>query len=126
MRAILSRMPSFLFTFAAASGLLASVLVLLTGGGTQVSVTNGVQTTQNLSWFQSQGWWGIVILVIFSAAYIGPWYFHRRGHRGLAALLIAAAIVLTLLASFSIGMFYWLAALAALLGGAIMLLQPGS
>lgn len=126
MRTLLSRLPAFLFAFAAASGLLASLLVLLTAGSTQITTTNGVITRQYLNWVESQGWWGIAILIIYSAAYAGPWYFHRRGQRGLAALFIAIAIVLTVLASFSIGVFYWLAALAALLGGALMLLQPGS
>lgn len=126
MRSILSRLPALLLAFAAICGVVASLLVFLTAGATQVSTTNGVETVTHLNWLQAQGWWGVVILIIFSALFAAPWHFHRRGKRGVAALYIVAAIVLTVLASLSIGIFYWLASLAALLGGVAMLLQPGS
>lgn len=126
MRALLSRLPSLLLSFAAICGVVASLLIFFTAGATQVSTTNGVETVTHLNWLQAQGWWGVVILIIFSALFAAPWFFHRRGQRRAAVFFIATAILLTLLATLSIGSFYWLASLVALLGGAAMLLQPGS
>ncbi len=126
MRSLISRLPGLLFAFAAICGVVASLLIFFTAGATQVSTTNGIQTVTQLNWLQAQGWWGVAILFIFSALFAAPWHFHRRGQRGLAGLFVAAAVVLTVLASLSIGIFFWLAALTALLGAAAMLLQPGS
>lgn len=127
MRAFISRLPAFLFTMAAAFGLLASLAVFLTAGATQVSQVNGgPQTITHLNWVEAQGTWGILILLIFSALYYAPLRFYTRGQRGMALLFVAASVLLTLLASFSVGVYYWLAALAALLGAAALLLQPGS
>ncbi|MCL4257710.1 MAG: hypothetical protein KJZ53_04165 [Anaerolineales bacterium] len=126
MRAILSRLPALLLAFAAICGVVASLLVFFTAGATQVSTTNGVETVTQLTWLQAQGWWGVVILIIFSALFAAPWFFYGRGQRRAAGVFIATAVLLTLLATLSIGIFYWLASLAALLGGAAMLLQPRS
>ncbi|MBX3047322.1 MAG: hypothetical protein KF698_10025 [Anaerolineales bacterium] len=126
MRAILSRLPALLLAFAAICGVVASLLVFFTAGATQVSTTNGVETVTQLTWLQAQGWWGVVILIIFSALFAAPWFFYGRGQRRAAGFFIATAVLLTLLATLSIGIFYWLASLAALLGGVAMLLQPRS
>lgn len=127
MRAFLSRLPALLFALAAILGLLAGLAVLLTAGATQVSETNGgPQIITHLNWVESQGAWGVIILFIFGALYYAPYRFYTRGRRGMVLLFVAASVVLTLLASFSIGIYYWPAALAALLGSAAMLLQPGS
>ncbi|MCW5874731.1 MAG: hypothetical protein KIS88_08830 [Anaerolineales bacterium] len=121
LRSAFQQTPRFLFTFAAASAVLASLAVLFTAGATQVSVTNGTETISQLSWLEAQGWWGLAILVIFSALYFGPAYFYSRGRRGMVILFSAASVVLTILAGFSIGIFYYVAALALLLA---LLLLP--
>lgn len=121
MRPLLANAPRLLFTAAAAGAVLASLVVLFTAGATQVSATSdGTQTITQLSWLESQGWWGLAILLIFSALYFAPAYFFARGRRGMAVLFSAAAVVLTILASFTIGIFYYIPALALLLALAAM------
>lgn len=127
MRAFLSRLPALLFALAAILGLLAGLAVLLTAGATQVSETNGgPQIITHLNWVEAQGAWGVIILLIFGALYYAPHRLYSRGRRGMVLLFVASCVLLTLLASFSIGIYYWPAALAAVLGTTAMLLQPGS
>lgn len=111
----------YLFIFAAIWGVLAGLFILFVPMGTSVSVTvtsNGVgdTTITHPSFFEMQGWWGVGILIAFAALYYGPFHFFRRGSRALAALFAVAAIVLTVLAGFSIGLFYLPAALMLLVG----------
>jgi cell division protein FtsW (lipid II flippase) len=106
-----------LLLIAAILALAASVFIFFFAGGTQVTETTGGEVTeQQLSWLGSQGWWGIAILFIFSALYYGPLHFYRRGKNGMAVLFGAVAIGLTMLAGFSIGLFFMPAALCASLG----------
>jgi hypothetical protein len=89
----------------------AGVWIFLFAGGTQVTETidaSGRSETsiEQISWFQSQGWWGIAILLIFMALYTAPLYFYRRGRTALYFLFTFAAIALSLLAGFSIGPAY--------------------
>ncbi|HRN50678.1 MAG TPA: hypothetical protein PLC52_07130 [Anaerolineales bacterium] len=109
------RVPALLFAAAAVLAALASLLILFTGSATQVSVTNGVETVTQLSWLEAQGWWGLAILLIFSALYAMPAFAFARGRRGLAVLFAAAGVILTILASLSIGSFYYPAAVAVVL-----------
>lgn len=109
------RAPALLFAAAALLAVLASLLILFTGSATQVSVTNGVETVTQLSWLEAQGWWGLAILLIFSAFYSAPAFAFARGRRGLAVLFAAASVILTILASLSIGSFYYPAAVAVVL-----------
>ena len=111
----------YLFTFSAIWALLAGVVIFLTLGGTSVTeiVTTddlGEQSVTQISYFEMQGWWGIWILIAFAALYYGPFHFYRRGSRALAALFAIVAIILSILAGFSIGSFYFPAALALLVG----------
>lgn len=116
MRPLLANASRLLFIFAAAGATLASLVVLFTAGATQVSASNGgPQTVTQLSWLESQGWWGLAILLIFSALYSAPAYFFAGNRRGMAVLFSAAAVILTILASFTIGIFYYIPALALLL-----------
>lgn len=126
MSSTLTRLPKLLLALAAVLGALGGLGVLLIAGAIQVSESNGgPQTIARLNWVEAQGAWGIIILVIFSALYYGPYRFFAGGQRGMVVVFVMAAVILTFLASFSIGIYYWPAALAALLGLAAMLLQPG-
>jgi len=81
---------------------------------------SGVHTERQLSWFESQGWWGVAILFIFSALYYGPLHFYQVGKLGRAALFGITAVTLTMLAMFSIGFFFVLSGLCVLLGLILM------
>lgn len=115
MSSLLARAPRALLALAAGLAALASLAILFTATGTQVSVQDGVLSVRQPSWFETQGWWGIAILLIFAGLYAAPAVLYRRGWRGAAVLSAAAAIVLTILASMSIGLFYYPAGLATLL-----------
>lgn len=121
MRSHLNTLVRLLFTFACLWGLLASVMVLTTAGGSMVTESNGVTTTRSLSWVEMQGAWGVIILLIFTSLYYGPLHFFLRNRRGLSGLFAAAGCVLTLLAGFSIGGYYFIGGVALLLG---LLLLP--
>jgi hypothetical protein len=104
------------FTFACLWAVLAGLAVLITAGGSVVIEGNDVSTAQHMSWVEMQGAWGVIILFIFAALYYGPLHFYLRKQRGLSALFAAAAIVLTGLAGFSIGGYYFIGAIGLLLG----------
>lgn len=115
MSSLLARAPRGLLALAAGLAALASLAILFTATGTQVSVQDGVLSVRQPSWFETQGWWGIAILLIFVGLYAAPGLLYRRGWRAAAVLSAAAAIVLTILASMSIGLFYYPAGLVTLL-----------
>jgi hypothetical protein len=120
----LSLIVIILLTLAAIWGLLVGLVIFFLPYGTRITETaigNGskVITTQ-VSFFETQGWWGIWILIAFAALYYGPLRFYRRGSRALAVLFAVAAIALSVLAGFSIGSFYLPAALALLVGLALL------
>lgn len=103
----------------------ASVFIFFSAGGTQVTETaGGVVTERQLSWSESQGWWGIAILFIFSALYYGPLRFLDNGRIGLVYVFGLAVIALTFLAMFSIGPFYLPSALLVILALALIALDP--
>jgi hypothetical protein len=113
----LQKAVRFLFLGASLLALLASLLIFLFSGGTQVSEsTDGLVTERHLSWLESQGWWGIAILFIFSALYYGPLRFFGLSRYGMVYLFGITAIAVTLLAMFSIGLLYLPSALLVLLG----------
>ena len=81
------------------------------------------QATRQVSWYSAQGLWGIIVLLIFAGLYAGAAYFHWKSKKWPAGLISILAILLTILAGFSIGAFYLPAALAALVG-TILLIIP--
>lgn len=129
-----------LFLIASILALVASVAVFFLVGSTLVTesaqieapqeeltqqnqageTVNSVQTERHLSWFESQGWWGVAILFIFAALYYGPLHFYQLGKLGRAALFGITAIALTMLAMFSIGLFFVPSGLCVLLGLILM------
>lgn len=112
---------------AAAWSVIAGLFIFFTFGATSVTETiesgSGVtqQTTSYLSWYESQGWWGIVILVIFALLFYGVLHFYRRDSIVWTVVFGVVAITLSVLAGFSIGAMYWLGSLAVLIG---LLLLP--
>jgi hypothetical protein len=120
---------NYLFGFAAVWALLIGVYIFLAPFGTMVSesvTSNGTREVvhTSVSFFETQGWWGVWVLIAFAALYYSPFHFYRRGSRAMAALFAISAIILSILAGFSVGAYYFPAALAMLIGLAILLFSP--
>lgn len=122
----MSKVTRILFTFAAIWALLAGLVIFFVPMGMSVSATHegGVTAPTLVSFFDMAGWWGVWIPIAFAALYYGPLHFYRRGSRALAATFTVAAIILSVLAGFSIGSFYFPAALALLVGLVLLLFAP--
>jgi hypothetical protein len=121
---------NFPLAFSALWSWLASLWIFFNIGGTRVTesidATGRTQTAvEQLTWFQTQGWWGVIILLIFMMLYTSPLYFYRRQRSFLAILFALACIGLTLLAGLSIGPFY-LPAAAVLMVGILLHLVVGN
>ena len=117
----IDRLVRWLFTFSAIWGVIGGVLTLSLGGGTRVTELAindepGEQIVERLNWFESQGWWGIFILLVFAALFYGPLRFYNLGQRWIAALFALVAITLTLLTGFSVGPIYLPGALSGFFG----------
>jgi hypothetical protein len=74
------------------------------------------ETTQYASWYQVQGLWGTILLVIFAGLYILAVYLRRQSKILLLGILSVVTLALSYLAGLSIGMAYLPAALALLVG----------
>lgn len=100
---------------------LAGFWLLLRAAGTRVTQTVdpggvGEVVTEHIPWYQAQGWWGIVILLVFMAFYTAPLYFYQRQRTTLFIIFTLAAIILTWISGFSIGLVYLPAASVLFLG----------
>lgn len=109
---------------------LAGLWIFLNAGGTRVTETIDSRgfsetTVEQLSFYQTQGWWGIVILLVFVTLYTAPIYFYQRRRTGLFILFALAAMALTLLAGFSVGPPY-LPAAAVLIVALLLHLVVGN
>lgn len=106
----MSNLPRSLLILAAALALIASIFILSSRGlVTETTVyEDGAQETTVIrqSWYQTQGTWGVAILIIFSTLYYAPYHFYARDRILVSALFALASIILTCLAGFSIGGFY--------------------
>lgn len=106
-----------LLILAAALALAASLYIVFSPiTFVELDAVTGQEVTSQISWFEGQGWWGIFILLLFAALYAVPWALYQRSRVGWASLAAVAALVLTYLAGFSIGLVYWPAAIALILG----------
>lgn len=106
-----------LFLIAAILAVVASIIIFFSAGGTQVTeTTDGTRVERQLSWFESQEWWGIAILFIFSALYYGPLRFFDRSRYGMVYLFGVTIIGVTILALFSIGLYFLPSGILVLLG----------
>lgn len=120
----MNHFPRIPLLAAALFALAAGLLILLIPSGTSMSMDSAGNTTVfQTSWLESQGGWGALILVIFLVLYTAPlgFYLAQQPRWALAACL--PPFVLTLLAGFSIGLFYIPAQLALFVGATSMLAQ---
>lgn len=104
--------------------LAAGLYILLAPSGTAVTIDSlGNLTQTRTTWLQSQGVWGALILVIFLFFYTAPaaLYLLQQPRGALWASL--PPLLLTLLAGFSIGVFYLPAWIALFLGLVYLLRQ---
>ncbi len=120
----LGNIGRMLFLLASIWSVAVSAYILLTPLGVQgVTATvdggSGVveSFTQQASWYQVQGLWGIAVLLIFAALYTSTAFFAWRRQFVPLGIVILAALTLTYLAGFSVGPYYLPAALAVLVGG---------
>lgn len=115
-------LPKILFAFAALWSVIAGLFIFFNFGATSVTVvtesgtSTSQQTTSYLSWYESQGWWGVAILIIFALLFYGVLHFYQRGSIAGAVVFGLVAITLSILAGFTIGTLYWLGSLAVLIG----------
>ncbi|MCH8877534.1 MAG: hypothetical protein IIA89_12035 [Chloroflexi bacterium] len=81
---------------------------------------NGSQTIEELSrqasWYEVQGVWGVVVLLIFALLYSSTAYLALRNRLVALAIASASALMLTVLAGFSIGPLYIPALLMVVVG----------
>ena len=110
--------------FAAMWSVVAGLVLLLTPLEVQTLTAQGIAddaasaivSSQSITWYEAQGLTGILILVLFAFLYVGMAYLSWVKRWIGAALFAAIAILLTLLAGFSIGAFYMPAAMLSLVG----------
>lgn len=119
------RVIRLLFTIAAVLALIAALVIILTPGGYSITTEGAagqppVTTTETLSFYEMQGPWGVFILFVFAALYYGPVHFYNLGRKGMTALFGVTALIMTVLALFSIGAFYSLSALLVFIGLVLM------
>jgi cell division protein FtsW (lipid II flippase) len=110
-------LPRNLLILAAILALIASIIILYSSSLiTQTTVNeDGTEETvvSQQSWYQVQGDWGVITVLIFAIVYVLPYYLSSKDLLAPAAFFAILALVLTWLAGFSIG-FYYLPAAGAL------------
>jgi hypothetical protein len=112
--------------FAAAWSIGASLYVLLTPIALheQIAVSSpgvsgsSAEVILQASWYEVQGLWGVIILLIFSLIFASMGYFALRNDIRALAFASPLAVTLTILAGFSIGPFYFPAVIALAAGWA--------
>ncbi|MCI0875669.1 MAG: hypothetical protein J4N76_03800, partial [Chloroflexi bacterium] len=67
-------------------------------------------------WYEVQGVWGVVVLLIFALLYSSTAYLALRNRLVALAIASASALMLTILAGFSIGPLYIPALLMVVVG----------
>ena len=78
--------------------------------------------TRDQSWYEAQGLWGVLVLVIFSGLYLLSVRIAWRGNYMALAIVCVVALALSIVAGFSIGGAYLPAALGLLIGTLVLLL----
>ena len=77
--------------------------------------------TRQQSWYEAQGLWGILVLVIFSGLYILAVRVAFKGKYGALTIMGIVAVALSILAGFSIGVAYLPAAMGLLIGALVLI-----
>jgi hypothetical protein len=108
---------------------LASLYILFTPLDVQILTATGDsggseiahEATIRQSWYQVQGPWGIIVLLIVSGLYSWGYYLARKGVYLWLGVLSLGLLSLSYLAGFSIGVLYFPAALVLLLGTGLLI-----
>jgi hypothetical protein len=79
--------------------------------------------TLEKSWYEVQGLWGTIVLVIFAGLYVAAVRFAWRAAYPALPILSVIALALSYLAGLSIGAFYLPAALALFVGMLLLMLS---
>ncbi|MFT5501383.1 MAG: hypothetical protein ACI88G_001520 [Woeseiaceae bacterium] len=87
------------------------------------SATVVEEFSREQSWYEAQGLWGVLWLVIFSGLYLLAVRLAWRGNINALASVSATAIALSIVTGFSIGGAYLPAALGLLIGTVVFLLS---
>ena len=77
--------------------------------------------TRQQSWYEAQGLWGVMVLVIFSGFYLLALRVAWRGKYGALAVMGVVAVALSIVTGFSIGAAYIPAALGLFVGALVLL-----
>jgi hypothetical protein len=92
-----------LFLSAALLALAASAYILLTPlPYVEIDAATGAIQRGTSTWLGRQGWWGVLVLVVYAALYTLPAAAYWRGSLLWALILNLLAAVLTWLADFSL------------------------
>ncbi|MCH7611689.1 MAG: hypothetical protein IIB10_13515 [Chloroflexi bacterium] len=121
---LIDRLYRIPFLLAALLAIGASIYFLLSPTTIQEFVAttsaNGSKTIEELSrqasWYEVQGVWGVVVLLIFALLYSSTAYLASRNRLVALAIASASALMLTILAGFSIGPLYIPALLTVVVG----------
>lgn len=115
-----------LLTLAAVWAIIAGFFIFFAIGGmqaTELANGEGQPIIVPISWFESQGWWGLAILFIFATLFYGPLHFYNRKQIALTVTFGIVAMVISILSGFSIGNIYWPGSLALLIGLVLLLFR---
>jgi len=77
--------------------------------------------TRQQSWYEAQGLWGVLVLVIFSGFYLLALRVAWRGRYRALAIMGVVAVALSIVSGFSIGAAYLPAALGLFIGALVLL-----
>jgi len=121
----------FIVLFAALSAVGASLLIFFTPqtitieSATTVPGGTGVveRFTQRQSWYQAQGLWGSIVLVLFAGFYLLAYRSAVKGNFLALAIMSIVGIALTFISGFSIGLFYLPAAVGLFIGMLLMVVS---
>ena len=80
--------------------------------------------TRQQSWYEAQGLWGVLVLVIFSGFYLLALRVAWRGQYRALTVMGVVAIALSIVTGFSIGAAYLPAALGLFIGALLCLRNP--
>jgi len=114
---------------AAGLAILASLYILIVPVNVQTQTATGVsgeseifrETTIRQSWYQVQGMWGVIVLLIFSSLYVWGYHLARKEVYTWLVVLSFGLLGFSYLAGFSIGLFYLPAAVVMLLGSGLLI-----